>query len=310
MDPRRTLLLLALLAAAPAARADIAVDGVVDAAYGPAKSLQTTQTQANLGDSRLGRLGPADGSELDGAHAVIAGGVLYVTLTGNLLCEGNPVDYGLLFGTLELFVDCVPGGQNTLRGDNWNPRGYGSAPLAGLTFDPGFEPDVWLSCAGTLADFYDPNSAYSLNAWSATLPAGTGGTGFHLGSAAAGGPGTLAGGTNPDGIRVTIDDRNVAGVTEGCDASSGAGATTGVEWAIPLAALGNPACVRLCAMVTNSFHATVTNQVLGPLPPGTCAPGAPAGVDLGAIAGDQSFAVCDPTPARGATWGALKSIYR
>jgi len=289
----------------------IVVDGTVDAAYGAARSVQTIQTDGATVDSHLGLLGPANGSELDAAYAQIADGVLYVVLPGNLLAEGNPVDYGFLAGALELFVDCVPGGQNTLRGDDWNPNPWGTMPLTGLTFDAGFEPDYWLSCSGTLANYYDPNSAYTLNATFAALPTGVGGSGWSLGGAAAGGPGTLVGGTNPDGIRVTIDDRNVAGVTAGCAAASGAGVTTGVEWAIPLAALGNPTgCLRICAFETVSSHRSVINQVLGPLPPGSCVPGLPSTVSFATYAGDQFFTICDPTPARGTSWGGLKTIYR
>jgi hypothetical protein len=58
---------------------------------------------------------------------------------------------------------------------------------------------------------------------------------------------------------------------------------TGVEWAIPPAALGNPSgCVEVCALIklSDAFNAHVANQVLGPLPP------------------------------EGTTWGRVKAVYR
>jgi hypothetical protein len=310
--PLRSLVLVLLLLAAPAlAFADaVAVDGVADAAYGPVRVVQTLQSAGYYADSQLGLLGPAWGLELDGAYAVVADGTLYVTLAGNLLFQGNPVDYGAFVGNFELFIDCLPGGQNALRSDNWIRIGSGATP-GGLIFDAGFAPDFWVSCSGTLADFYDPNSAYTLHASWATLPSDAGGTGYVLGGTGAGGPGILGGGTNPDGIRVTIDDRNVAGVTVGCDAASGAGVISGVEWAIPLAALGNPqGCIRLCAIATRSGGRAVTNQVLGPLPAGSCGFTTGTVPDFSVLAGDQFFDVCASTPARATSWGALKTIYR
>ena len=53
------------------------------------------------------------------------------------------------------------------------------------------------------------------------------------------------------------------------------------------------------------------NQVLGPLPPGTCNLGAASGVNFANIAGNQFFEVCPAaTPVMHSSWGALKSIYR
>jgi hypothetical protein len=115
------------------------------------------------------------------------------------------------------------------------------------------------------------------------LPAGGGGAGYFLGGAEAGGPGTLSGGSDPYGIEATVNNSNLAGVTDGCAAGSGDGVATGVEWAIPLAALGNPSgCVEVCALIklSDSFNAHVANQVLGPLPP------------------------------EGTTWGRVKAVYR
>ena len=88
--------------------------------------------------------------------------------------------------------------------------------------------------------------------------------------------------------------------------------TRGVEWAIPLSAIGSPAGpIRVCAFVSSVYNPYLFNQVLGSLPPGTCGLGDPGAVDFGAFAGDQSFTVpSGATPVRAATWGKVKAAYR
>jgi len=305
------LLVLGLLFPRAAQPAAVPIDGTLDPAYGAALSTQTNAT-VWWPDASLGLVGGSNGYELDQAYGFISDGTLHLFLAGNLLCQGNPVDPGIYTYNLYLFIDSGAGGQNRMRSDNAD-LDYGSLNrMAGLTFDAGFEPDYWLACRGYLADFYVPTSTYTLYAWQAELPAGGGGGGYLLGTTGAGGPGTLSGGTNPDGIQVTIDNRNTAGVTSGCGASSGAGVTTGVEWAIPLAAIGDPGgCLRVCAVIATSSAYTFLPQVLGPLPPGTCALGAPSGTDFNSFAGDQFFTVCgESTPARISSWGSLKTLYR
>ena len=290
----------------------VPVDGTLDPGYGTAISTQTNAADVGFPDASLGLVGGSNGSELDLAYGFISDGTLHLLLAGNLVCQGNPVDYGLFTHNLYLFIDTRPGGQNRLRADNAD-LDYGELDrMAGLTFDTGFEPDYWLACRGSLANYYDPMSRYTLYAWGAELLTGGAGGGALLGTTGAGGPGTLSGGTNPDGIQVTIDNRNTAGVTAGCGPASGAGATTGIEWAIPLAAIGNPTgCVRVCAVLANASGSGLFNQVLPPLPVGTCALGAPAGVDFNGHAGEQFFTVCDPNvPARTSSWGKLKTLYR
>jgi hypothetical protein len=305
------LLALGLLFPPAAQPTAVTIDGTLDPGYGVALS---TQTNATVGwpDASLGLVGGSNGYELDQAYGFVSDGTLHLFLAGNLLCQGDPVDYGIYTYNLYLFIDSGAGGQNRLRADNAD-LDYGSLDrMAGLTFDTGFEPDDWLACRGYTQDFYDPTSDYTLYAWQAELLTGGGGGGYLLGTSGAGGPGILSGGTNPDGIQVTIDNRNTAGVTSGCGASSGAGVTTGVEWAIPLAAIGGPTgCVRVCAVVATSAAYSFLPQVLGPLPPGSCALGAPSGVDFNNYAGEQFFTVCgENTPARTSSWGRLKTLYR
>jgi hypothetical protein len=291
-----SLLVVVLMLAAHTAMA-IPVDGRLDVAYGPALSIQTTQTNF-LDVNPFPANGEAYGSELDQAYGYIGDGALHLLLAGNIgICCPNKYSHQ---EWLEIFFDTQPGGQNTLRSDN-ALSGYLNY-LAGLTFDSGFAPDVYLEVS------------YNTSSWYATMPTGGGGTGYFLGSNSAGAPGTLIGGTNPYGITAATDDSNATGVTHGCGAASGAGVETGVEMVIPLAALGNPdGCIRVSAFLIgpNLGSLDVGNQVLGPVPPGICALGPGSGVNFATIPGDQFFTICPGiVPVRRATWGQVKTLYR
>lgn len=274
----------------------VPVDGLLDPAYGVALSTQTTQTSLGLD--------PFDDSELDEAFGYVEGDTLHLLITGSYnRYLSEPL---ILPHLLQLFIDVGPGGQNALSGAN---PGVGLSvnlqAMTGMRFDADFAPDFWLAA--------DRSTFDKVYAFYAELPAVGGGAGYFLGSGPNGGPGTLTGGTsNPFGILVGIDVSNTAGVTGGCDAASGAGVTAGVEWAIPLAAIGNPTgSIRICALLASvSESAVVSNQVLGPVPPGTCALGPANGVDLGLVPGTQYFTIDGGTPAATATWGRLKTIYR
>ena len=75
---------------------------------------------------------------------------------------------------------------------------------------------------------------------------------------------------------------------------------------------GASTCINVCAFINGGSHDFVSNQVLGPLPSGTCNLGEPRAIDFNQYLGLQFFGIqgsCS-TPTRGATWGALKAIYR
>lgn len=305
MNPlaRFALVAVALGVTASAAFA-IVIDGKLDAAYGPPVVVQTTQTDLSDNTTDQGP-GFSYGSELDAAYGVIEGDSLELFITGNLTRAYN-AELMNLWLPLQLFFDTRDGGQNTLGTANPSPDPYYDLnAMAGLTFDAGFAPDYWMACG---AGPYDP----PLRVFYGELPTAGGGAGAYLGTSTPGGNGVLSGGVNPFNVEAAIDDRNVGGVTAGCGAASGAGATTGIEFSIPLAALGNPTgCIRVCALVSGSGNSTILNQVLGPMPPGTCDPGAASGVDFGTIPGAQFFTICPlSVPVRPTTWGSLKAIYR
>lgn len=296
MKKATTLLATGLLVSLAATAFAVTVDGTADGSYGTPVVIQGTQT--GFGNSNIAVVDYANGSELDAASARIEGGVLYLHIAGNL--ESN-------YNKLELFFDTKNGGQNVLRNDNVDVDFNGLNRLAGLKFDAAFIPDYYITFGGG----YD-GSGYRLFANYAELPSGGAGAGYYLGSNTAVTSGPLGGGTNPNSIEITINNSNVAGVNDGCGASSGAGVTTGMELAIPLAALGSPTgCFTVFAGVNGGGHDYFSNQILGSLPVGTCNLGEPSVVDFSAIAGNQYFQVCGgAVPTQSKTWGAVKSMYR
>jgi hypothetical protein len=290
---RRVLFALALISVCRPAAA-VTVDGTLEPAYGTALTQQAVQTNSTgfaqiSGDNNQGNLDFANGSELDLGYAFVADGKLNLFLAGNLALMLNAQQNGTVRHVLDVFVDAVPGGQQMLNG-----LGAGVV-VNGLTFDSGFEADYWFELEGDDNGFLGPRE---WTARYAALQNGGGGTLVTLGRTSAGGPGTLMGGTNPHGVLASIDNRNTGGVSAGCNASSGAGVMNGVEWAIPLAAIGNPSgCLRIIAFTRSG--ASLSNQVLAPVPAGTCPLGTASTVNFAGIAGDQSFSICPTTGVTG-----------
>jgi hypothetical protein len=277
------------------------VDGVLDPAYGAPLAIQTTQT--SFGDWPVST---DFYGELDGAFGYIASDTLYLFVSGNFSrFRSEPL---ILPNQLQLYLDTQPGGQNPMSSANPSVGFHVNLQgIAGLGFDPEFAPDYWLagSC-DQFARFY---------AYYAELPAGGGGAGYFLGSSTVGGPGTLSGGTsNPHGILAAVDVTNIAGVPAGCDAGSGGGVSTGAEWAIPLAALGNPTgSIRVCALLARTSGpgpSLVSNQLLGPVPPGSCSLGPADTVDLAMVPGTQYFVVDQTSSTVRSSWGRIKTLFR
>ena len=202
-----------------------------------------------------------------------------------------------------MFIDAAAGGQNRLRGDNADVDFNGLNRMSDLNFDTGFEADYYLTFGGGDMGGGD----YKLFGKFATLPTGGSGVGTFLG-------GTVKAPTRRARMRSassTIDNRNVAG-QQGVARWLGAGTFTGLEIAIPLAAIGNPGdCIKILAFVNGGSHDFLANQSLGPLVPGTCNLGEPHAVDFRTQPDDQFFGLCDlPTPVRPATRGQVKTLYR
>ena len=211
------------------------------------RSLQTVETQ--FGDNL---------SELNAAYGYVSGGNLYLMLTGNI--ENN-------FNKLNIFIDTGAGGQNVLQNDGNNggnnPENDGWAQkYAGFTFDAGFDADYMLITrrgAGKF-DFDFATIGGGLGAFEST---------FDIFSGSEEGANPSVGSS---GIGVAYDNSNAAGIIGGTNAANQthAGAvTTGLELAIPLAAIGNPdpLDILVSAHINGSNHDFMSNQSLGGFPP-------------------------------------------
>jgi hypothetical protein len=246
------------------------VDGTLDAAYGPAIAVQTDAT--GFGDANPpGSLG---GSELDAGYATISGGRLYLMLTGNH--EPN-------FNKLDVFIDSAAGGENTLIGtpqyDFFNGTSWNSTNMAGLTFDSGFNADYHLfSRWGSGSGSYEVDFVNRNGGGSAQVPGSTGSSPNAVGLIAAGTIPAGQVGTNASGtalsqnLEFAINDNNAAGVTGStANAADALAVTTGMEFSVALADLGNPAIgstIKIAAAINNGDHNYLSNQILGSLPSG------------------------------------------
>jgi hypothetical protein len=280
---RRLLSLLVVgLIVSPALAAPPILDGTTDASYGAAAAVQTVQT--GFGDNF---------SELDAGYGQITGGKLYLMLTGNIEANQN---------RLEVFIDSKAGGQNVLLNNGSTPTNDSWAPAyAGFTFDSGFTADYMLILR---------RSGTSFNVDLATI--GGGASAFEAATNIFGGAST---GANANalplaGVGVAYDNSNSAGVTGGsgaADQTAAALVSTGLELAIPLAAIGNPAsAIRISAMVNSADpHTYLSNQFLGGLPAGQgnlggdgtgAFTGTVGAINLNSYAGNQYFTVGVPEP--------------
>ena len=300
---RRILaVVIAGLMAASASAAWPVVDGTLDASYGPAIAVQAAPT--GFGDANPpGSLG---GSELDAAYATVSGGRLYFMLTGNH--EPN-------FNKLDVFIDSKAGGENVLTSnpqyDFFNGTSWISQNMAGLTFDSTFSADYHLfSRWGSGTSPYEVDFVNRNGGGSAQVPGSTGASPNAAGLVAIGTIPAAQVGTNASGTVLTqnlnfaINDNNAAGVTGStANAADALAVTTGMEFSVALADIGNPAVgstIKIAAMINNGDHNYLSNQILGPLPSGQGNLGGDgggnftgnlAGVNFNQFAGSQYFEV-------------------
>ena len=217
--------------------------------YGPALATQTINT--GFGDSNYtgSPNGPdANGSELDAAYGVVSGGNLNLFLAGNFENNGNHVN---------VFIADGRPGQSVL---NTSVGPINS--MNGSVFSPGFSATYVLDSndyQGTMytdvADLFNNNGGYQ------------GAVGLSAG---------IGNGTLSNGILLGLNNSNTAGVNgAGGTATNPADAdavTTGLELAIPLSLLGNPAPgsdILVMADINGGGNGYLSNQFLPGLPVGT-----------------------------------------
>ena len=279
------------------------VDGVLDAHYPAALWTQSIGTSA--GDNTDATVDFANGSELNAVYAYVdeSTDILYVFVSGNISSD---------FRKLEMFLDVKSGGQNTLRGDNsdvgfggLNRMGDDGVNMNGMTFDPGFAADYWISYTVGAAEpqhYLDAAAIGSLGG----APGGFVGGGVKASTNPITGTGPAGNGT----LSVTSDNSNLGGIAgrspqggsgSEADVTDPATVTTGVEMVIDLEGLnydissiggGSAADVAFTVMLMGSNLDFLSNQVLGGLTsmadmdPGN--PGFPAkDVDLNDFDGNQ-----------------------
>jgi hypothetical protein len=294
------------------------INGLLELDYGGPLAVQSVET--GFGNSSGGL---TSGGELDAGYAVIEGGRLYVMLTGNI--ENN-------FNKAHVFIDSVPGGESVLTNIPQYDVNNVSQNFGGLTFDSGFTADYhlfgrWGASNGNTFDVDiasragGGNASVGVNGAGALLGAGTpnqvgvvnpGNNGMN----SAGNrtlPGFL---TNP--VNFGFDNNNSGGVDacdtpamSGCQAANVPAAlavTTGFEFAISLADLGNPSVgsqIKIHAAYGNGDNNYHSNQTLAGLPSGTGNlggngsggfTGTLSGVDFNNFAGNQFFVITVPVP--------------
>ncbi|MEM8678403.1 MAG: PEP-CTERM sorting domain-containing protein [Planctomycetota bacterium] len=305
MMQRLAFVLLATALVAGDAMA-IVVDGVLDGDYGAARAVQLVQTQ--FGDNDGTGNG---GGELNAAYAKVEADRLYVLLTGNI--EHS-------FNKLNIFIDSKAGGENVLSATpdyDFNPGGgWISSNYGGLTFDSGFEADYHLfarlgNTAG-VSNQLEVDLIDRAGGGSAAVSgdgAGTGGSGpMQAGVIAPGSGGNNTASFISENVEFALDNTNSAGVMGGtgpADQAAALAVTTGFEFSVALADIGNPSLgdIKIHAAYGNGDHNFHSNQILGGLPAGTGNLGGDgagnftgtlAGVDFNQFAGNQYFTVPEP----------------
>ncbi len=258
--------------------------------YGAAAAVQTVQT--GFGDND---------SELNAAYGRIANGRLYLAFTGNL--ETN-------FNNLNIFIDAgQPGGQNVIVGAQNPTNGVWALKHNGLTFDNGFAANYMLNMRQGIGM---SGTEFRVDYAVIGGAAGDGGTVGVFDPL--GGPASIAaviGAVGMVTMDVAMNNTNAAGITGGSGPANQAAAlavTTGLEFSIPLALIGNPAGeIRISAMINGSNHDFLSNQVLGglPAPQGNLGgdgngnfTGVLSGINFNNFPGNQYFTI---VPAPGAS---------
>jgi hypothetical protein len=269
----------------------------------------------------------AAGSEIDGVYAQAQGSRLYVLVTGNLETNFNKLDlfFDVNSATTAAGQNLLRSNNVDIDFNGLNRYGAG-AEGPGLTFDSGFTADYWvgftnggtvgatemysnaavLRTDGPLQDFNGFNldyGAYDGGARASNNPIDYAGTRLDLPGAGniftnyAPREAQLEVYNHPsspspatDGIRISLDNSNVAGVTAttATDAASRA-VSTGVELEFRLDELGwdHISPIRLAGWVSNGGHSYMSNQVIGGLPAAAANVGEVRVVDFNTIAGNQ-----------------------
>ncbi|MEO1058520.1 MAG: alpha-amylase family glycosyl hydrolase, partial [Actinomycetota bacterium] len=243
------------------------VDGVdVPPSFLPPQLRATQDTPTAMGDNV---------AELNQLYVAFEPDGVRIGITGNLPTDGT---------ALGVLIDVEPGGQSVLDLAGYVGPPSGPGGLDNAVMEPGFEPErlLWVNA-------FASNVYVDLFA----LPGSGGHSKRYMGVGSVGsGNGLLAGGDNPHGLQVALDNGNTAGVT-GVSASGAATAQDGFEILLPLQELGgSPTEVGLSAFLIDGSGSTGNQWLPGV---GGLTSGLGTSPDLTAVAGDQ-FVVAAPIP--------------
>ena len=282
---RRMLgLAIVCLMAVPASAATL--DGSIVGDGYSTRALQTIQTGFGGGFN-----------ELAGAYANVEGGNLNIAITGKIEA----------FNKLMLFIDTGAGGENVLTrstgsggsnvaSDGWADKMGTSPDVPGFKFDAGISPNyLLLSRAG-----FDGIDKFDFNFSSVGSTAVDEATFDIFGGSQTGANASVG----ASGIGVAFDDSQTGGSiggSAGDPAVSPGSVTSGLEFVIPLTAIGSPnlADIKATAFLNNGGFDFAANQTLGGLPLGFGnlggdGFGGTGHIDLSAYSGDQFFIVPEP----------------
>ncbi len=230
----------------------VIVDGNLNASEGYGGPLATQTINTGFGDNASTNGTSGGGSELDAAYAVATNGYLYLSVAGNIQNNGNNIDV--------FIADGQAGGQHVLE-IGGSP---GEAAMNGSTFSAGFNPNL-------LFTFTLSGAALSVDQF---ILSGSTGAGSFLGSVALSGGAGNNQNLGGSGIAVALNNINTAGV----NGNSGTAASqiaanavmTGLELAIPLAALGEPTgSVKVLVDINGNDFVYLSNQFLPGVAVGT-----------------------------------------
>ncbi|MEM1331651.1 MAG: GC-type dockerin domain-anchored protein [Planctomycetota bacterium] len=258
----------------------VVVDGILDAAYGNAVTTQNNGT--DRGDNTDTTIYRSNGSELDALYAILDCETLYVCIPGNLNANSGEL--------IHIFIDSKPGGVDQLEPGLFPEDPFaglvGSDGTPGLKFEPGFSADYWL---GVRALAFPKNGSY-LTEWRGmdTLSQDV----MFLGvTNNVGSEQPFIGDTGAPEILGQFNHSNTAGVSAGFGLSDGSDATTGLEFAIPIAELvddGQSPCVISLVVFLADSAGVISTQLLPEHDTELAAPIGPGNsVDLALIPGLQ-----------------------
>lgn len=255
---------------------------VNNAFYGAPLAVQTINTSFGnaTGSDSTG------GSELDAAYGTISGGNLYLFLAGNFENNGNH---------LNLFIAGGAAGQNTL-----STTGGTLASMNGSTFSPGFSATFAFDMNDYQGTLYSEEYNLVANTGGYVGSLGNSGTGIYAGS---------SGGVSSLYLNNNHASTMGAAGTALSGATSGANTLTGLEYVVPLSAIGyTGGSIMVLADINGGGDGYLSNQFLPGLPVGTGSLGTST-FDFSGTSGEYfTVPVPEPTTLALAGLGGLATL--